>query len=106
VPPIEDPGRNFLIYELLEPLAFSFDPAVQSPLLRLYLRGTSLELVDFNWKTTCPASIQTFRVTQSHSNISLTDGLWHHVAAVVSTELHKVPAVEDDPDLLYLFVFE
>ena len=106
VPPLGDPGYNFLIFELLEPMAFNFDPAVQNPLLRLYLRGMNLELVDFNWKTSCPASTQTFRVTQIPSNISLLDGLWHHVAAVVSTELHKVPIIENDPDLLYLFAFE
>jgi hypothetical protein len=87
-------------------MAFNFDPAVQNPLLRLYLRGMNLELVDFNWKTSCPASTQTFRVAQIPSNISLLDGLWHHVAAVVSTELHKVPIIENDPDVLYLFAFE
>jgi hypothetical protein len=87
-------------------MAFNFDLAVQNPLLRLYLRGMNLELVDFNWKTSCPASTQAFRVTQIPSNISLLDGLWHHVAAVVSTELHKVPIIENDPDLLHLFAFE
>ncbi len=95
-----------MIFELLEPLAFSFDPAVQNPLMRLYLSGMNLELVDFSWKTSCPATVQTFRVRQSASNVSLMDGLWHHVTVVVSTDLHKVPTVKDDPDLLYLFAFE
>ncbi len=106
LPPIEDSGSTFMIFELLEPLQFSFDPAVQNPLLRLYMRGMNLELVDFNWKTSCPASTQVFRVAQTASNISLMDGLWHHVTAAVSTELHKVPTVMDDPDLLYLFASE
>jgi hypothetical protein len=97
-------SRTYLLFELQEPLYFSFDHAVQTPAMRLYLTGSSLVLVDFHWKTSCPgSSANAFRVVQTLSNISLLDGLWHHVAVTISTDLHKVPVSKDDPDLIYLF---
>jgi hypothetical protein len=94
---------TYLIFELQEPLEFNFDTEVQNSALRLYLKGARLEFVDLNWKTSCPASRRSLRAIQQSTSVSLMDGLWHHVAVTVSTELYRVPSTPDDPDVLYLF---
>jgi hypothetical protein len=98
---------TYLIFELQEPQLMNFDPPVQSTMMRLYLNQDRLELVDFAWKTTdLSCRHDAFRITQSNFEVTVTDGLWHHVAVSVSTDLQKVPRSRDDPDLLYLFGFE
>jgi hypothetical protein len=84
-------------------MSLNFDPKVQQTLLRLYVWQTGLELVDFFWKTCRNCLQSSFRVVQSRFDISVLDGLWHHVSVSISTDLQKVPASDDDPDLLYLY---
>ncbi len=93
----------YLIFELQRQSSLIFDDGVQKTLLRLYLNRSSLELVDFYWKICHNCVDSSFRVVQSRFDISVMDGLWHHVAVSVSTDLRKVPKSNDDPDLLYLF---
>jgi hypothetical protein len=81
----------------------NFDLDSQHTLLRLYLNHSKLELVDFNWKVCRNCKSSPFRVVQNNFDVSVTDGLWHHVAVSVTTDLHKMPYSSDDPDLLYLF---
>jgi hypothetical protein len=103
IPPAGKPVTH-LLFELQAPFNFNFDPLVQSTMLRLYLNRGSLELVDFYWKVTdntCMTSA--FRVTQSNFTVSVMDGLWHHVAVDISTDLQKTPKEPHDPDILYLF---
>ncbi len=98
----EQPLR-FLIFELQRPKSLDFNFAMQQTLLRLYLNQSRLELVDFNWKTCYSCVRDSFRIVQSRLDVSVSDGLWHHIAVSISTDLHKIPSSNDHPDLLYLF---
>jgi hypothetical protein len=72
-------------------------------MLRLYLRDSSLELVDFSWKICRNCLASAFRIVQNKFDVMVTDGLWHHVAVSISTNLHKIHSSSNHPDLLYLF---
>jgi hypothetical protein len=102
IPPVHH-TLPYLIFELQRPSSLNFDDGVQKTLLRLYLNQSRLELVDFNWKICYNCFESSFRVLQSRLDVSVMDGLWHHVAVSVSTDLRKVPDSSDDPDLLYLY---
>ena len=80
----------------------NFEYGLQRTMLRLYLRGSSLELVDFEWKRCRSCLSSTFRVVQNKFDAIVTDGLWHNVTVSLSTDMHKIPS-PNDPDLLYLF---
>lgn len=81
----------------------NFDYDLQHTLLRLYLKNSSLELVDFGWKTCRNCLSNGFRVVQNKFDSIVTDGLWHNVTVSISTDLHKIPSSLNDTDLLYLF---
>jgi hypothetical protein len=93
----------YLIFELQRPFSLNFDYNLQHTMLRLYLKDSSLELVDFGWKTCRNCLSSAFRVKQNKFDAIVTDGLWHHVTVSISTDLQKIPSSRDDPDLLYLF---
>ncbi len=102
IPPVGNPLPH-LIFELQRPYSFNFDHGTQNTLLRLYLNNSRLELVDFNWKVCRICKSSAFRIAQSQFSVTVADGLWHHVAVTVSTDLQKKPSSSDDPDLIFLF---
>jgi hypothetical protein len=102
IPPLRNPLPH-LIFELQRPFTFNFDEGTQNTLLRLYLNNSRLELVDFNWKVCRMCKSSAFRIAQSQFSVTVADGLWHHVAVTVSTDLQKKPSSRDDPDLIFLF---